>query len=206
MHAADLHGLAHRRPATEELLAYPSTKKHHAAALQFVSRGNPAPFRRDLIAHLAILRANAADRGRAHDPFAIADPGAIHGLQSNVFHQGSSFLDDVEVSLFQPYLFAGTLPAGLLAGLLRPADNHALAESVKPAYQDAAKAAAIGDQKSDGGNSPDNAQHGQQAAGVVAPEGGPGFENDFSQHASNHPRPCRDGSPTRPGRAQLGRP
>ena len=169
MHAADLHRLAYRRPAAEQLFAHPSAQKHHAAALQFVSGGNPAPFGRDFVAHLAILRANAADRGRPHHALAIADAGAIHGFQANVFHQGSSFLDDVEVSLLQTHFLAGTLSAGLLAGLLRPADDDALAESVKPAYQDAAKTAAIGDQQSDGGDSPDNAQHGQQAASVVAP-------------------------------------
>ena len=146
MHAADLHRLAHRRPPAEQLLAHPSAQKHHAAALQFVSGGNPAPFGRDFVAHLAVLGANPADGGRTYDPFAIADAGAVHGFQANVFHQGGSFLDDVEVGLFQPYFLAGTLPAGLLAGLLRPADDDAFAERVKPAHQDAAKTAAIGDQ------------------------------------------------------------
>src|SRR5258708_21472833 len=105
-----------------------------------------------------------------------------------MLHQGSSLLDNVEVGLLQTHFFAGTLSARLLAGLLRPADDNAFAESVEAAHQDAAKAAAVGDQQGDGGNSPDDAQHGQQAAGVVAPESNPGFENDFSYHAATHER------------------
>ena len=182
MHAADLNRLAYRRPAAKQLFAHPSAQKHHATALQFVSGGNPSPFGRDFIAHLAILRADAADRGRSYHALAIADAGAIHGFQADMFHQRSSFLDDVEVSLLQTHLLAGTLSARLLAGLLRPADDNAFAESIEPAHQDAAETAAVGDQQSDGRNPPDNAQHGQQAAGVVAPESDPGFENDFSQH------------------------
>ncbi len=182
MHAADLHRLPDRGASAEQLFAHAPAQKHHAAPLQFVTGGDPAAFGWNFVAHLAVFRANAAYRGRAYHAVAIADAGTIHRLQADVSYQRSGLLDHVEVGLLQPHFLAGALSAGLLAGLLRPADHDALAESVEPAHQNAAEAAAVGDQQSHGGNAPDNAQHGQQAARVVALESNPGFENDFSQH------------------------
>ena len=183
MHSANLHRLAHRGPPAEQLLTHAPAEKHHAAALQFVAGIEPAALGGDFVAHLAIFRAHAADCGRPHHPLAIADARTIHGFQANVFHQRCHFLDDVEIGLLQKHFLAGALAAGLLAGLLRPADHHALAESVEPAHQDVAKAAAVGDQQGNGRDPPDDAQHGQQAARVIAPQGDPGFANDFNQHS-----------------------
>ena len=66
-------------------------------------------------------------------------PGRSHGFQADVFHQRRRLLDHVEVGLLEDDLFAGALAAGLLAGLLRPADDRALAERVEPVHQDARK-------------------------------------------------------------------
>jgi len=96
-----------------------------------------------------------------------------------VLHQRSRCLDHVDIGLFDNDFLAGTLAAGLFAGLLRPANDHTLAESIESMHQDIAKAAAIGDQKRDRGDTPHDAEHGEQAARHVAFQRGPGFENDF---------------------------
>ena len=63
--------------------------------------------------------------------------------------------------------------------MLRPADDCVFAKSVEAADQDGAEAAAIGDEQRHRGDAPDDAQHGEKAASVVAPQRDPGFANDF---------------------------
>ena len=81
----------------------------------------------------------------------------MYRFPADVFYQGSHFLDDVNVGLLQNHFFAGALSARLLASLLRPAYDNAFAEGVEPAYQNVAKAAAVGNQQSNGSDTPDDA-------------------------------------------------
>src|SRR5450631_2784765 len=80
----------------------------------------------------------------------------------------------------------GQLPAWLLAGLLRPADDCTLAEGVKAVHQNAAKAVPVGNQQSHCRDSPDDPQHRKETASDVALQRNPGFENDFNQHFLEH--------------------
>ena len=65
-------------------------------------------------------------------------------------------------------LLAGALAARLLAGLRGPANHRAFAEGVKGGHDDEAHAGAVGDQQRHRGNAPHNAQHGEEAAQLVA--------------------------------------
>src|SRR5208282_3765621 len=88
---------------------------------------------------------------------------------------------------------AGALASRLFAGLLRPADDGAFAESIEAAHQNFAEASAVGNQQRDRGDPPDDAEHGERAACAVAPQRRPGFVQDLINHAhvSRPPRGAR---------------
>ena len=69
-----------------------------------------------------------------------------------MFYQGCGCLHHLEVGLLEHNFFAGTLSAGLLAGLLRPTDNDALSERIEAVHQNAAETAAVCNEKSNGSN------------------------------------------------------
>jgi len=62
-----------------------------------------------------------------------------------VLHEGSRFLHNVHVSLFQNDFFAGALAAGLFARLLRPTDHNTLSEGIETIDQNLPEATAVGD-------------------------------------------------------------
>ena len=87
-----------------------------------------------------------------------------------------------DVGFFEDDVLPGPLPARLFAGLLRPANDDAFSEGIESADQDFPEAAAVSDKQSHRRNSPNNAEHSEQATRVVALEGDPGFANDFNHH------------------------
>jgi len=63
-----------------------------------------------------------------------------------VLHEIRGLFHHLEVRLFENNFLSGALSAGLLAGLLRPADYGALAEGIEAANKNLPEAAAVGDQ------------------------------------------------------------
>ena len=138
--------------------------------------------RGDFVAHLAILRANAAHGGRSHEPVVVANPRTSNSFQASVFHQRRCLFDHLDVGFFENDFLPRALTAGLFAGLLRPCDHRAFAEGVETADQHLPEAAAVGDQQRDRRDSPHDAEHGEQAASEVAAQGHPRFEEYFGEH------------------------
>src|SRR6267154_1501966 len=178
-HPAHKHCFSHCWTPAEELFLETATQKDHAPPLQFVLRINPASFRRHFVPHLTVLRANSAHRCRSHHAVTIGNPGPPYGFQTRMLHQRSCLLHHLQVSLLKKNFLARALPTRLLAGLLRPADHHTFAKGIKPVHQNAAEAASVGDQQGDGGNPPNDPQHGQQTARKVPLQRDPSFENDL---------------------------
>src|SRR5208282_676503 len=114
--------------------------------LEFVERVDPAAFGRLLVAHLAIFRADAADRRGADHAIAIGDAGTAHGLETGVANIVGCLLDHVEVGLLKDDFLSGALTAGLFTGLLGPADDRSLTEGIEAADQNFAETAAVGDE------------------------------------------------------------
>src|SRR5713101_5962203 len=126
-HAANQDGLAHRRSSAEQLLTQTPAQEAHAPPFQFVTGIDPASFRRHFVAHLAVFGTHAAYGSSPHHPVAVRDSRTPDCLQTDVLHQRRVLLHHLQVSLLQHNLLAGALATRLLAGLLRPADDHALA-------------------------------------------------------------------------------
>ena len=103
----------------------------------------------------------------------------MYGLQAYVFYQRHSFLDEIDIFLFENDLLARSLPAGLLAGLLRPTDDRTLPEGIETVDQDCAEAVAVGNQQRHGRDTPNDAEHSQGAASSVALQRDPGFVEDW---------------------------
>src|SRR6266851_5144732 len=182
-HPAHEHRFSHCWTPAEELFLKTATQKDHAPPLQFVLRINPTSFRRHFVPHLTVLRANSAHRRRSHHAVTIGNPGPPYGFQTRMLHQRSCLLHHLQVSLLKKNFLARALPTRLLAGLLRPADHHTFAKGIKPVHQNAAEAASVGDQQGDGGNPPNDPQHGQQTARKVPLQRDPSLENDLNQHS-----------------------
>jgi len=134
------------------------------------------------IPHLAVFRTNSAHRRGSHQPVAVGDARPPHGFEAHVLHQRSRLLHHVQIGLLKDNFLAGALPARLFTGLLRPADDRALAERIESMHQNAAETAAVRDQKSHRRNAPDNAEHGEETACHIPLQRGPGLDNDFNQH------------------------
>ena len=92
------------------------------------------------------------------------------------------FLDHFEIGLLKHNFLAGTLATRLFAGLLRPADDGALAKGVETADQDLAKASSVGDEQCNRGNAPDDAKHREGAACAIAAKSEPGLVKDLQEH------------------------
>src|SRR5580658_1570156 len=190
-HARNDDRLAYGGASAEQLLAHARAQKHDTTAFEFVERVDPAALRRLFVAHIAVLRADAADGRGANHAVSVGDAGTAHGLKTGVAYVGGGLLDHVDVGLLEDDLLAGTLAAGLFAGLLRPADDGALAEGVEAANQNFAETASVRDQQRDGGDSPYDAEHGERAASAIASQCDPGFAEDLVDHASHRPRGAR---------------
>ena len=193
-HSSHCNGFPDRRTSAEQLHTKTTAEEYHSAPLHFIRGIDPASFRRHFVAHLAIFRAHAANCRRSDHAVTIGDSGAANRLKARVFHQRRGRLHHVNVSLFELNFLPGALSAWLFAGLLRPANDHALAERIESAHQNGAKATAIRDQQRDGRNSPHNAEHSQERASVVALQRDPGFENDFRKHVRSLKPECRRGT------------
>src|SRR6266849_4443283 len=187
-HACDDDRFADCGASAKQLLAYARSQKHDATPFEFVERVDPAALRRLFVAHVAVFRANAADGSRADHAVSVGNAGTAHGLETRVANVVGRLLDHVAVGLFENDFFAGALAAGLFAGLLRPADDGAFAESIEAADKNFAEAAAVCDQQGDGGDSPYDAEHGERAASAVTPQCDPGFVEDLIDHVSRLPR------------------
>src|SRR6185437_13051532 len=181
-HASNGDRLSDCRSSAEQLLANSAAKKDDPAALDFIGCVNPTAFGGYFVAHLTIFGANATNGGGAHHAVSVRDAGTSNGFKASGLHQGRGGFDHVDVGLLKHNFLSGALPAGLFAGLLRPANNHAFAERIESAHQDVAKTAAIGDQQRNRCDAPHDSQHGQECASVVALQRNPGFENDFGKH------------------------
>ena len=88
-HAGDLHRLAHRRASAEQLFLESATQEDHAPSFQFVFGINPAAFRRDFVAHLAIFRTDSAHRRGPHHAVAVGNSRTPDGLKAHMLHQRS---------------------------------------------------------------------------------------------------------------------
>ena len=143
MHATDQHRFAYSRTAAEQLLADASAQEAHAPPLQFVSSIDPAAFGGDFVAHLAVLRTDAAYGGSTYHAIAVADARPLDCFQTGMLHERRVGFDHVEIGLFQHDLLPCALPARLLARLLRPADHNAFSKGIESAHQDVAEAAAV---------------------------------------------------------------
>ena len=145
-HAADLDGLTHCGPAAEKLLLQcppmKQTRRRSSSSPALIQRPSEGTSLRISPYSGHTPRIAAVPTIRSH-----ADAGPPDSFEANVLHQGSSCLDHVDVSLLKHNFLARTLTTRLLTGLLRPADNDAFAEGVEPAHQNAAEAAAVGDQQ-----------------------------------------------------------
>ena len=64
-----------------------------------------------------------------------------------MFNQGTFRADEFRVFLLEHHVFAGALPARLLAGRARPANHRIPPESLEAVYHHRAKTAAVGDQQ-----------------------------------------------------------
>src|ERR1035441_4262542 len=132
-----------------------------------------------------------AHGGRANHAISRGDARTLYGFEAGMANVGGGLLDHLEIGLLEYNFLPGALSAGLFAGLLRPANDSAFAKGIESADQNFAKAATVSNQKSDGCNTPDNAEHGEGAACAVAPQGHPGFIEDLKEHASHPPRGAR---------------
>src|SRR6516162_2899390 len=82
-HAADLYSLTHGVTPAEQLLLYAAAEKRNAPALDLVRCVNPPALARNFVAHLAVFRANAADR-RVRESVAIGYGQPLHCLQAGM--------------------------------------------------------------------------------------------------------------------------
>ena len=198
-----VHGANHREPyscndygfaygglSAEQLLAHARSQEGDAAAFEFIERVDPAALRRLFVPHIAVFRADAADRSCPHHAVSEGDAGTAHRFEARVAHIRGRLLDHVQVGLLEDDFLAGPLAARLFAGLLRPADDRAFAERVKATDQNFTEASAVCNQEGDGGDSPYDAEHGESAARAVAAQSDPGFAEDLINHAhaSHQPR------------------
>jgi hypothetical protein len=179
-HSRNQHRFSDRGSAAEKLFFQAATEKDHAPALKFILGVDPSAFRGHFVAHLTIFGADPANRRRPHHPVTESNARPADSLETYVLHKRRGRFDDVQIGLLQKHFLPRPLASWLFAGLLRPADDHALAESVEAVYQDTAEAAPIGDKERYRSNAPHDAQHCEQGAGHVALERDPGFENDFN--------------------------
>ena len=178
-HACNLHGFANGIASAEELLLYASTQKCDAAFFDLVAGADPAAFGRHFVAHLAVFGTHAADGGVRQSVF-VGDGKKLHRLQAGMLDQCGLGLHRFEVGELEPDFLAGALASGLLAGLLGPGGDGALAEGLERMHQHVPKAAAVGDEQRDGHDAPHDAQHGEQAARAAATQRDPGFPQDFA--------------------------
>src|SRR5581483_2979212 len=124
--AADQHRFADSRTPAEELLATVAAEKAHPPPLQFVGGVEPAALGWNLVAHLAVFRANSANGRRSHHAVLIGDARPTHGLAADILHQRGGGFHHIHIRLLQHDLLSGALAAGLFAGLPRPGDHNAL--------------------------------------------------------------------------------
>src|SRR5205814_4366522 len=96
--------------------------ENHATMLLHVGGIDPAAIAWDLIAHIAILRADSANR-RIRQAISIGHREPLHGFQAGSFYQSSFLLHFVQVRLLKTDLLPGTLSTSLFTGLSRPADH-----------------------------------------------------------------------------------
>src|SRR5579864_6824775 len=120
----------------------PAAEKHNVPALQRIAGVNPAALRRYFVPHLAIFRANTANRSGTHHAIAVADSRPPYRLKARIFHERGIRLHHLDVRFFQLHFLAGALSARLLAGLLWPADHDTLPERIEAVYQNRTKAVA----------------------------------------------------------------
>ena len=183
------------------MLLDPSAEKANAAPFHFVASADPASLGGHFVAHLAVLGADSANRRSSDHAVGIGDSRPAYGFQAGVLHERGVGLDHLEVSLLEHYFLARSLSAGLLAGLLWPGYDDALAEGVEAVHEDMSEAAPVSGQQRDRHDAPDDAEHGEETASAVALQRRPGCENDLCQHCNT---PCGDGRLARPAERQPG--
>jgi hypothetical protein len=101
---------------------------------------------------------------------------------------------EVDVFLLELDAAAGALAAGLHRSLAGKCDDGGLGKVVEQADHHVLEAVAIGQQKRDGGDAPDDAEHGKDAAGGIAQQADPGLDEDLSLHSAYPPASQRSAS------------
>ena len=180
-HAVDADRLPHRRAPREELLPELGAQECHPAALDVVLGAQPAAVARHLVADLAVDGLDAPHGGIRH-AVAVLDLQPAHGLHADGLDQRGLALDRVAVDLLEADPSPRPLSSGLLARLARPGHHRAPAEGIEGVDEDPPEARAVGQQNRHRHDAPDDAEHGEEAAGAVAGQVRPALDDELTEH------------------------
>ena len=192
-HALNGDFLADGGTAAEELVPGPIAEKSHVAALLLVLPAEPTPLDRHLGADLAIIGAHAAQLN-VERAVLVADPRPADELHADAADGRRLGLGEVDVFLLELDAAAGALAAGLHRSLARKSDDGRFGKVLEQADHHVLEAVAIGQQKGDGGDAPDDAEHGEETAGGIAQQADPGLDEDLSPHGAYPPASQRSAS------------
>ncbi len=164
--------------AGKQLVTRLHAEHNHAPPFLFVVLTHQTAFLHLERAKALVFRPHAAHgaRGRvvAADLSDVAAQFGTHGLDQVGF-----VLDGVRILNGQAHRASGRVTAGLFAGASTPDDGEVNADGLETLFLVAAESFAKADQQNDRSDSPDDPEHGQEAAQFVRGDGRSGLPQDF---------------------------
>src|SRR5258708_1594527 len=107
--------------------------------------------------------------GDVDDLGAVLEAEAVVALGADGGEEGNCLADGLSVSVEELDALAGALSSGLHAGLSSPDHDDGVAEAEEAVEDAFSEAASVAEQKHDGDDTPDDAEHGEPGAQAVAP-------------------------------------
>jgi hypothetical protein len=176
--AFDLHDLADRRIAVEELFRGVRAEDHDLAMLGEVGGLEVAALFDVELAHAAVGQVDGLGLD-VHHLGPILHAEAAVGLAGDGAQEGQAVAHGLGVAVAQLDALPGALAAGLHGGLPAPHHDDVVADAEEALQHGAAQRLAVAEQQHHGDQSPHDAEHGEAGAHAVAAQRLDGFGDGF---------------------------
>jgi hypothetical protein len=178
--AFDLDDFADGRVAVEELLGGVGAEDDDLAVVGEVGGLEEAALVDVEAAHAAVGKVDGF--GLDGDDFgAVFDAEGVVDFAGDGGEEGQGVADGFHVAVEEADLLAGALAAGLHGGLTSVDHDDVVAEAHEALHDAGSEGAAVAEEKDDGDQAPDDAEHGEAGAQAVAAEGLDGLGEGFGE-------------------------